>query len=132
MNKLLVGVVSAADFRRARSCISELASYRSYDDWLDSRYGRFMGLSLGGDDARLVTVGLGAFLEWCEDHGLRPSESTLDAFALDSLRDRNAHPAVESSAPDLRRADPFTARKPRSSSRSRGPKSASRSVGVDL
>ena len=48
MNKVLVGVVSAADFERAQASISELSSYGGYDDWLDSRYGRFMGLSLGG------------------------------------------------------------------------------------
>ena len=46
MTKVLVGVVSAADFERARGCISELSNYSGYGDWLDSRYGRFMGLSL--------------------------------------------------------------------------------------
>jgi hypothetical protein len=132
MNKVLVGVVSAADFKRARSCISELSGHRRYDDWLDSRYGRFMGLSLGGDDARLVTVGLEAFLDWCGGRGVRPSEATLDAFALYSTRGRDAHPAAENSAPSRRPGIPFTAVKPRSSSRPRSPKSASRSVGVDV
>src|SRR5271166_2691 len=74
--------------RLARKLISELSAYPSYDDWLDCRYGTFMGRSLGGDDGQLVTVSLGAFLEWCDDRGLRPSESTLDAFALHSARGR--------------------------------------------
>jgi hypothetical protein len=132
MDKVLVGVVSAADFERAQGCISELSSHRGYDDWLDSRYGRFMGLSLGGDDAHLVTVGLEAFLNWCEGRGLRPSESTLDAFALYSMRGVDAHPVMDNSAPSLRPPVRLTAPKPRSSSRARGPKSASRSVGADL
>ena len=42
MNKILVGVVSETDFDRAQ--VSELLDYSDYDDWLDSRYGRFMGL----------------------------------------------------------------------------------------
>ena len=54
--------------------MSEFSNYRSYDDWLDSRYGRFMGLALGGDESHVVTVALGPFLRWCEGRGLRPSE----------------------------------------------------------
>jgi hypothetical protein len=89
MNKVLVGVVSGADFERARVCISELSRYRGYEDWLDSRYGRFMGLSVGGADASLVTVALDDFINWCGDRNLRPSEAGLDAFALYSaLRSR--------------------------------------------
>ena len=65
MNKILVGVVSAADFERAKACISELSHYSGYEDWLDSRYGRFMGLSLGGAEASLETVALDDFLNWC-------------------------------------------------------------------
>ncbi len=89
MNKVLVGVVSAADFERARGCLSGLSKYRGYEDWLDSRYGRFMGLSAGGADASLVTVALDDFVTWCGDRNLRPSEAALDAFALYStLRSR--------------------------------------------
>jgi hypothetical protein len=82
MSKVLVGVVSAADFERARGCIAELSSHRGYDDWLDSRNGRFMGLSLGGAEASLVTVALDDFIRWCGARNLRPSEVALDAFAL--------------------------------------------------
>ena len=84
MNKVLVGVVSAAEFERARERISELSNDCSYEDWLDGRYGRFMGLSLGGADAALVTVALNDFLNWCGDCNIRPSEAALDAFALQS------------------------------------------------
>jgi hypothetical protein len=86
MNKVLVGVVSAADFDRAQDYISELGDYCDYDDWLDSRYGSFMGLSIAGADASLETVGLDDFLDWCGAHRLRPSEAALDAYAEHSRR----------------------------------------------
>jgi hypothetical protein len=86
MNKVLVGVVSESEFERARERISELSDHRRYDDWLDSRYGRFMGLSLGGADAILEPVALDDFLSWCGDCDIRPSEAALDAFALQSTR----------------------------------------------
>ena len=89
MTKVLVGVVSAADFERARERISDLSNYRDYDDWLDSRYGRFMGLSLGGAEASLETVALEDFLSWCCAGRTSPSEAALDAYAQDSwLRSR--------------------------------------------
>jgi hypothetical protein len=81
MTKVLVGVVSAADFGRAQGCISELSDYSGYEDWLDSRYGRFMGLSLGGDDASLEMVALDDFLSWCGARRIPPSEVALDAYA---------------------------------------------------
>ena len=132
MNNVPIALLSAAEFEIARDLISGLSAHLSYDDWLDCRYGMFMGRSLAGEDAGLVTVSLGAFLEWCDDRGLRPSESTLDAFALHSARGRNTRQAVESSAPSLGRSAALTERKPRSISRSCGPKSASRSIAVDL
>jgi hypothetical protein len=81
MNKVLVGVVSAADFERAQECISELSHYSGYDDWLDSRYGRFMGLSLGGAEASMETVPLDDFLNWCGARRVPPTEVALDAYA---------------------------------------------------
>ena len=81
MNKILVGVVSAADFERAQDYISDLSNYGGYEDWLDSRYGRFMGLSLGGAEASLETVALDDFLNWCGARRMRPSETALDAYA---------------------------------------------------
>ena len=84
MTKVLVGVVSAADFERARGCISELSNYAGYGDWLDSRYGRFMGLSLGGAEASLEMVALDDFLNWCGARRMRPTEAALDAYASNS------------------------------------------------
>ena len=84
MNKILVGVVSATDFERARGCISELSDYSYYDDWLDSRYGRFMGLSMAGIETSLETVALDDFLDWCGTRRMRPSEAELDAYAQHS------------------------------------------------
>jgi hypothetical protein len=131
MSNVSVAVLSAAEFESARRLVSGLSSHPSYDDWIDWRYGTLMGRSLGGDDVQLVIVRLGPFLEWCDDCGLRPSENALDAFALHSSGGP-AGQAVESSAPILRRAAPLTERKPRSISFSHGPKSASRSLGVDV
>jgi hypothetical protein len=84
MNRILVGVVPAGDFDRARDYISELSDYSDYDDWLDSRYGRFMGLSLSGVDSSLETVALDDFLDWCSARRMRPSEAQLDAYAQHS------------------------------------------------
>ena len=80
MNEILVGVVPARDFERARDYIAELSDYSDYDDWLDSRYGRFMGLSTAGTEASLETVSLEDFLNWCASRRLRPSEGALDDF----------------------------------------------------
>jgi hypothetical protein len=91
MNKILVGVVSAADFERARDYILELSNFRDYDDWLDSRFGQFMGLSMGGAEASLETVALDDFLDWCGARRLRPSETTLDACAQHYNRPSTRH-----------------------------------------
>lgn len=89
MIKILVGVVSADEFDRARDYVSELSNYRDYDDWLDSRYGRLMGLSLGGAEADLEAVALDDFLDWCGARRMLPSEGALDAYAqCSSLRSR--------------------------------------------
>lgn len=92
MPKILVGVVSGADFDRAKDYISELSNYRDYDDWLDSRYGTFMGLSIGGAEASLETVSLDAFLDWCGAHMVRPSETALDACAQHFRRSSHREP----------------------------------------
>jgi hypothetical protein len=92
MNNVLVGVVSAVDFERARKCIFELSNYSDYDDWLDSRYGRFMGLSLGGVEASLETLALDDFLGWCGARRMRPSEAALDAYAEHSRHGSRREP----------------------------------------
>ena len=81
MDDVLVGVVSASDFERAQDYISELSNYQDYDDWLDSRYGHWMGLSMGGVEASLETVALDDFLDWCRRRRMHPSEAALDAYA---------------------------------------------------
>jgi hypothetical protein len=131
MTSVAISVFSAAEFEIARTLMSELSAHPSYDDWVDCRYGTMMGRSLGGCHARLVTVSLGPFLEWCDDLGLHPSEYALDAFALLSAG-RDAYQTAESSAPTIRRAASSGDRNPKSISLSHGPKSASRSVSVDL
>jgi hypothetical protein len=80
-NKILVAVVSAAEFVRAQGCICELSFHYDYADWIDSRYGRYMGLSLGGADASIVTVALDDFLNWWDARRVQPSEAALDVFA---------------------------------------------------
>lgn len=132
MTSVAISVLSAAEFEIARPLMSELSAHPSYDDWVDCRYGTMMGRSLGGCPARLVTVSLRPFLEWCDDLGLRPSECALDAFALLSARDSVADQTVESSAVSVPRPVRFIGRKAKSSSTPHGPKSASRSIGVDL
>ncbi len=92
MNNVLVGVVSAVDFERARECVSELSNYSDYDDWLDSRYGLFMGLSLSGADASLETVALDDFLGWCGARRMSPSEGALDAYAEHSRQRSRREP----------------------------------------
>ena len=52
MTNVSIGVLSAAEFEKTRGLISELSVHTSYDDWLDWRYGMFMGLSLGGEARR--------------------------------------------------------------------------------
>jgi hypothetical protein len=92
MNKILVGVVSANEFERAQARISELSSFVGYEDWLDSRYGRFMSLSLGGAEAILETVSLDDFLRWCRARKMRPSEASLDTYAQHSASSSRREP----------------------------------------
>lgn len=81
---VFVGVLSEADFDRAKEHLRELRIHQRYDDWLDSRHGRFMGLSLGGREVNFVTVKLGDFLSWCKIRRISPSEAALDGFARHS------------------------------------------------
>jgi hypothetical protein len=86
MTEIAVALLSASEFEIARSLIPELLEYRDYDDWLDCRYGRFMGCSLGGVDAELVDVRLEDFLSWCRLHQIAPSEAALDEFSRQAER----------------------------------------------
>jgi hypothetical protein len=86
MTEIAVALLSANEFEIARRFIPELLEYRDYDDWLDCRYGRFMGSSLGGLDAELVSVRLEDFLSWCRHHQIAPNEPALDEFGRHAER----------------------------------------------
>lgn len=86
MNNVPMALLSAAEFEIARHLISGLSTCASYNEWLDRRYGTFMGRSLGGEDTGFTTVRLEPFLKWCACHGVRPSELALDAFAVYSAQ----------------------------------------------
>jgi hypothetical protein len=84
MTNVSIALLSAAEFELARRFVGELSTHRTYEDWVDCRHGAFMGLSIGGEDAGVVTVRLEPFVRWCAQHGLTPSEAALDAFAAQS------------------------------------------------
>lgn len=135
MNNVLIALLSAAEFEIARHLISGLSACASYDEWLDRRYGTFMGRSLGGADTGFRTVGLEPFLEWCACHGVRPSELALDAFAVYSAQrgtlsfQAQADNSGRGTSSSSQASSAFVKSK---GATSRRPKSASRSAGVDL
>jgi hypothetical protein len=94
MTDVSIAVLSAADFEIGRGMISELSDHLSYEDWLDWRYGMFMGRSLAGEKAGLVTIRLAPFLDWCGRRHMRPSESALDAFAAQLALHQKARSAA--------------------------------------
>ena len=137
MNAFTIAALSAAEFEIARGIIPELSACANYYDWLDRRYGRFIGLSTGGADAELVMIRLGDFLDWCDDRKIRASEAALDAFATLGLRTpidpaTVTHAGLRSSAAEPAVRVARAAGEGRSSARSRVPKSAARSQAVDL
>ena len=137
MNAFTIAALSAAEFEIAREIIPELSGCAGYDDWLDRRYGRFMGLSTGGADAEFVMIRLGDFLDWCGDRKIRVSEAALDAFATLCLPTSIDHASVTQARLGSFAAGPAArvacaAGEGRSSSRSRVPSSAARSEAVDL
>jgi hypothetical protein len=138
MKHVSIAVLSSSEFEKARQEITDLSRHASYDDWLDQRYGLFMGSSLGGDDAQLVTIGLGEFLNWCIARGIRASEAALDAYAFDARRLQAAvgrtgavQAELEASAPKLVNRGARAGGERRSGTRTRAPNSATRSAAVD-
>ena len=137
MNAFTIAALSAAEFEIARQIIPELWGCASYDDWLDRRYGRFIGLSTGGADAELVMIRLGDFLDWCGDRKIRASEAALDAFATRCLRTPIDPATVTQAGLGNSAGEPAVrvargAGEGRSGARSRVPNSAARSEAVDL
>lgn len=83
-------LVSKRDFEPAQAEIVELARYIDYDDWLDSREGLQIGLSMAGVDAAKACVSLSSFLEWRGLTGASSDQRALDAFAALSLAMRTS------------------------------------------
>ena len=139
MTTFTIAALSPAEFEIARGIVPELSGCVGYDDWLDRRYGRFIGLSTGGADAELVMIRLGDFLDWCGDREIGASEAALDAFAFAASRSQTSiDPATvtqaglgSSAAEPAVRAE-RAAVEGRFSARSRVPNSAARSEAVDL
>ena len=134
MKQVSIAVLSSSEFEKARRDITDLSRHAGYDDWLDQRYGRFMGLSLGGDDAQLVMIRLGEFLNWCVARRIRASEAALDAYAFDFMRLQTVGAVqgeLEASAPKLVNRSARAGGGRRSGTRSRAPNSATRSAAVD-
>jgi hypothetical protein len=137
MNAFTIATLSLAEFEIARAIIPELSGCADYNDWLDRRYGHFIGLSTGGADAELVMIRLGDFLDWCGDRKIRASEAALDAFAsvfmrtpVDPATAAQAGLGSSAAVPAVRAAR--AASEGRSGARSRVPNSAARSEAVDL
>jgi hypothetical protein len=77
----VLALTSEEEFAWAQVAISDLSLYQGYQDWLDSREGFQIGLSMAGVDVRMVRVQLTPFLAWCRLTRTQPSERALDAFA---------------------------------------------------
>lgn len=84
MQSVPVALFSHQDFKLARPLMPELEAYADYDDWLDCRHGRMMGLAMAGVETSLVSVTLADFHRWCVEHEHVPTEEALDAFAAAS------------------------------------------------
>jgi hypothetical protein len=85
-----IGLLAESEFEQAQASISDLADYRDYWDWLDSREGLQIGLAMAGVDTATVCVSLSSFLEWRGLTGASSNERALDAFADLALIARNS------------------------------------------
>ena len=88
MTNFPMALLSADEFETARGFIPELSEYLNYDDWLDYRYGHFMGCSLGGLSPKWVAIRLEDFLIWCLGNQTSPSEGALDEYCRHMERRR--------------------------------------------
>jgi hypothetical protein len=139
MSQVSIAVLSSSEFEKARRQISGLSRHATYDDWLDQRYGRFMGLSLGGEDAELVMIRLRDCLNWCRARNIRASEAALDAYAFDVARLQAAvgrvgavQAGLGASAPEPVKQSARAGGERMSCERSRASNRAVRSAAVDL
>ena len=65
-----IAMLTSEEFERGREFVPEFSNYFSYEDWVDSREGLFIGLSMAGADSRLVSVSLEDFRSWCDAQGV--------------------------------------------------------------
>ena len=74
--------ISEEEFAWAQIVVPDLIRYPDYQDWLDHREGFLIGLSMAGVEVNAVPVALVPFLFWCRLAQAKPSQRTLDDFAL--------------------------------------------------
>lgn len=105
---ILIAIVEAADFERAKATIAGFAQWASYEDYRCEREGRLLGLAFAGQNASLAPISIDGFLAWsqsagasrralrlvdgpsCRNWPARPgqSEALLDAYVLSIAEDR--------------------------------------------
>jgi hypothetical protein len=77
----VIALVAEDEFALARVTIPEWSEFSSYEEWLDSREGFQMGLTMAGVDVRMVPIVLSAFLVWCRHTQTQSSAGALETFA---------------------------------------------------
>jgi hypothetical protein len=77
----VIALVAEEEFALAREAIPEWTDYASYEEWLDSREGFQMGLTMAGVEVKMVPVMLSAFLVWCRYTQTHSSAVALETFA---------------------------------------------------
>ena len=86
--RLCQAYLTAEDFQRARRLAPALASFESYDEWLDEREGSIIGLAHAEIEVVSVHTPLARFVEWARLNHVDLGLNALDAFAeqIDSFR----------------------------------------------
>jgi hypothetical protein len=77
----VIALVAEDEFTSARYVIPEWREYSCYEEWLDSREGFQMGLTMAGVEVRMVPVALSSFLGWCRDTKTQSCAGALETFA---------------------------------------------------
>lgn len=98
----VMAAISDHEFSWAQVVVPDLIRYPDYQDWLDHREGFQIGLSMAGVEVKTISIALVPFLVWCRLVQNRPSERSLDDFALTLFRMREppepvAHAVVRQS-----------------------------------
>ncbi len=77
----VIALVAEDEFTLARAAIPEWREYSCYEEWLESREGFQMGLTMAGVEVRMVPVVLSTFLGWCRETKTQSSAGALETFA---------------------------------------------------